>query len=285
MISNQSHLRQLKTLLRRSLKWRVGFGIISLVMFTRAVGLFSNLELLAIDTFFVYRAEERPDPYITIIGLDTDYLQGQETVSDTQLIELIQTLYTHQPAVVGLNLTREALPSKDRQTLLTLFADHSTLISVEKILPPNPTFPLEGLPEKTAKAQIGFNDQSIDRDGRLRRMFLGLEDSNRQFKKSFSLTICEVYLSTQGYELVNGHIDQDAMRFERPLKGRQMRQRPVGVEIPRLIPSSGGYTRELGIQGVQTLVNFRAGTRPFEVINASDLGTILLKSESLKSPG
>jgi CHASE2 domain-containing sensor protein len=93
-----------------SLRWPVGISIVFLVILARLLGVFSWLELLAIDTFLSYRFDEGIDPYITIVGLDSDYLSNQEMASDSQLVELIEAIDAHNPIVMGVNISRPPLP-------------------------------------------------------------------------------------------------------------------------------------------------------------------------------
>ena len=258
-----------------SLRWPVGVGIVVLVILARLSGLFSWLELLAIDTFLSHRFDEDIDSYITIVGLDSDYLKNQEVVSDSQLVELIEVINDHSPTVVGINISRSPLANGDRQKLLRLFESTDILIVSERILPPSPVQPLTGLSPETVLTQVGFNDQSIDSDGRLRRIFLGASEivdstGTEQFRKSFSLLVAEIFLEKHGYELSSGLWDRDAMRFQSSAGSAGLPWPQFGgIDVPRLTPNAGGYMREPGIDGVQTLVNFRAGPRPFHVLKAS----------------
>lgn len=240
-------------------KWRLGVAIIGVVLAARWVGLFSNLELLALDTFIRYRPAEATDPHITIIGLDRDYLGDRDRASDSQLASLITQIMAHRPAVVGVNVFLSSMPGGDRQALIATFENNPHLIAVEKILPPNIIPPPHGLDSERFADQIGFNDVSLDRDVKLRRVFLGTSLEEDTFKKSFSLRLAERFLAEQGYSLENGRLDDGAMRFGQ-------------AEIPRLNPNFGGYVREPNINGgIQTLVNFRVSETPFNIISASDL--------------
>jgi CHASE2 domain-containing sensor protein len=257
-----------------SLRWPVGISIVFLVILARLLGVFSWLELLAIDTFLSYRFDEGIDPYITIVGLDSDYLRNQEMASDSQLVELIEAINAHNPIVMGVNISRPPLPNDDRQSLRALFETNDHLIISEKISPPSPIRPLTGLSSETILTQVGFNDQSIDSDGRLRRIFLGAweapdETGAEQFRKSFSLLAAEIFLQGHGYELGNGLWDQYAMRFQKSAGSFWQPWSRKGTDIPRLTPNAGGYVRESSIEGIQTLVNFRTGPRPFHVLEAS----------------
>lgn len=244
------------------LDYRLGMLVIGAVMGVRLLGLFQFLELAALDRLQKVGLPEPEDAYITILGIDSQYLDalGADKLSRRQLADLLEKVMIHDPAIVGMDIIEDDLGTLDNSLLQNVFEKYDNLITVEKVLPPKIS-PLSEVSDKTSEFEkIGFNDISLDDDANVRRMLLGVNpDRQSPFKKSFPLLIVEKYLSKiHGIEIENGIHDRDAMRFS-------------DTEIPKLYQDSGGYHSEEEIYGVQTLINFRKGGKEaFNILKLSD---------------
>lgn len=241
-------------------KWRLGFVLIALVLLARALGLLENLELLVLDIFLKARPAEATDAYITIVAIDKPYFEAEGKVESQKLYDLLQAIYRHQPAVVGLDVFLDSFSEPEQQQFVRLFQEKDNLVGVEKIIGPDQVAPLLELTPDQISARIGFNDFPIDGDGKIRRAFLGLSPDGdpKNFRESFALKLARFYLERdRNLILENGVRDPDAMRFG-------------DTEIPRVKRHFGGYVRHPA-DGIQTLVNYRMGPDPFPVISASDL--------------
>ena len=268
-----SVINELKTRFQRSWEWRIGYVLIGSFLLVRGLGVFSNLELVTLDFFLRNRPPEKEDENVVIVLIDRTSPQGGEMITDGYLAELLETILAADPAVVGFNIFRDYLADESERTrLTTLFEAHDNLIGVQKILPPNEIPPLQGVSGVIAQEKFGFNDVPIDRDGKVRRIFVGsyLPDNtpsdpgDNSFKFSFSFKLVEKYLESQGYELENFPGDPETPSFK-DLETQEY------VRIPRLKRTFGGYVRDNDIAGIQTLLNFRPGTQTFNIVYANDL--------------
>ena len=247
---------------------RFGLFIIAFVIALRLSGLLQLSELLALDKFQQVKIGESPDDRITLISIDEDYLsnKGDISLEYLDLAKLLKRILSYQPAIIGVDIVKNDMSGVGKQQLADLFNSNEQLFTIETVRPPV-VLPLEGLSQSVIDERVGFNDFSLDADGRVRRMFLGWKPPDKdKFQKSFALMLAEHYLQNKnGIEIENGKRDRYAMKFG-------------NVEIPRLNISSGGYRSERSIYGIQTLLNFRGNflssekkNNPFKTLLASDL--------------
>ena len=257
---------------QQSSRWPVGYVMIAGLVAARWLGLFATLELAVFDIFLRSRPAEGIDEQVVIVLIEQDPVRVDANLSESQLAELLEIIFSAQPTVVGLNVFREEFSDDlGREQLLNLFETHENLIGVEKVLPPRPIPPIAPLSDSVAQNQFGLNDVPLDRDGRIRRVFVGayLPDDNddstdNPFRFSFSFKLAEKYLTTQGYALENHPDNPDIPIFKDP-------ESPGFTSIPILENDSGGYVREADISKIQTLLNFRSGSETLQVIDASKL--------------
>lgn len=260
--------QQIRQLFRaKAPRWHFAIAIFASIAALRYFGLLQGSELFAFDFFLKHRfSAEGTESEITIIGIDDDYLE--QVLSDTEnnkIVELIDEIYDHEPAIVGLDFLFSQPIEAEMKGLLKLFDEEKTLIGSRKILPPNPIAPLIKLPQDVVQEQIGFNDFPVDRaDERVRRTFIGVSEdgSAENFRESFSYKVARLYLEQKkGLEAFNGESDPKTIMFGQ-------------VEVPRILNNEngqsnyGGYITE-EIDGIQTLINFRNSERPFKVITAT----------------
>lgn len=265
-------LEELKAVFKKSWEWRIGHFLIGGFILARWLGLFSSLELITLDFFLRHRPAESKDEHVVIVLLENDIIRPNQNWSDQKIAELLQNILAADPAVIGLNVFRgEPIDPAARLDLVRLFEAHDNLLSVEKILPPRPIPPMPGVPEEVVQNQFGINDIPVDRDGRIRRIFIGAYtpsaqavSENQAFKFSFSFRVAEEYLRHRGFSLENYPPNPEIPSFLDTSERRY-------TKIPILQETFGGYVRNPDIAKLQTLLNFRAGTDTFEVINAADI--------------
>jgi CHASE2 domain-containing sensor protein len=277
-------LNELRTLFQKSWEWRIGYVLIAGFIAARWLGVFSSMELVALDFFLRHRPAEGEDEHVVIVLIDRDSIQKGDNVSDHQIVQLLKFILAAEPAAVGLNLFREdAVDVPGRSELIQLFEIHDNLIGVQKALPPKAIQPLRGIPDMIAEEQFGLNDVPIDRDGRIRRVFVGtyLPQSQSQapenypFKFSFSFKLAETFLANHGYSVENSPYDPNSLSFLQTQSGQYH-------QLPRLTTTFGGYVRDKNVGQLQTLLNFRSGNRTFEVFDAIDLLAGELDPENFK---
>jgi CHASE2 domain-containing sensor protein len=243
--------------------WRIaalpGFAVTTVVVIARLNGLLQPLEWIALDSFFRLRPSEPTDNRITIIGINENDNKsaGAYSIKDKEIAALIRKVQSYQPKVIGLNLLQNVRVEPGEKELINVLKESENVIALEKVLPktyaPPPNVPSD---------RLGFSDVLPDEDGNVRRLLLGtpvLKGDQRDYKFSLALQIAKFYLFSKGIDLDNGIRDRDAMRFG-------------SIEIPRIVRNNGGY---VGIDagGVQTLLNWRSGEKPFQVISLNQIKT------------
>lgn len=240
--------------------WRIGalpgFGILAIVIITRLFGLLQPLEWSTFDTFLRLRHAEPIDDRITIIGISEEDIARAKTypIPDKEIATLIRKIQNYQPRVIGLDIVKNISVEPGHKELVNVFKQSKNLITIEKILPTQYA-PLPIVPDN----QVGFSDVLLDNDGNSRRILLGTPLNGKHYKFSLPLRLVKIYLSHEAITLENGTSDPKTMRFD-------------SVEIPRILPNTGGY---VGVDagGVQTLLNWRNGKEPFRVISLNDIKT------------
>ncbi len=248
--------------------WRVGalpgLVVILVIILARFTGAIQSLELLAFDTFLLLRPEEPIDRRILIVGINEKDISnvGSYPIPDLEIAKLISRLQKYNPRVIGLDIFRNLPVEPGNKELIDVFQKSKNLIAINKVLPDKIDSPPALPPE-----QIGFADQITDIDGKLRRSLLGTP-SGKDYHFAMSLRLAENYLAKERISLENGIRDPAAMRF-----GRR--------ELPRFLPNSGGYVAT-DAGGVQVLLNFRSGQKPFRTISLEDVQTGNFKAEWIR---
>lgn len=248
------------TALRR--EWRIwkagalpGLAVIGLVALLRLTGGLQVLELLALDALLRLRPAEPTDPHILIVGIDEDDIQaiGRYPIPDEQLAALIRTLQQAAPTAIALDLYRDLPQEPGSAELAALFRSQPNLFGIEKVIG-RAIAPPADLPD----TQVGFSDLPTDLDGKLRRSALGSYNADKtEFRLSLAQRLAERFLSERGVSLEGGLRDPYAMRFG-------------PAELPRTRPNTGSY-RQLPLMEVETLLFFRSGDRPFEVVTLREV--------------
>lgn len=246
---------------KRELKiWRIGalpgLLVIVLVIAARFTGNLQNAEWFAFDFLLRSRPPEPTDDRILIVGIDEIDIRQMQTypISDHEIASLIQTLQQHQPAVIGLDIFRDFAVEPGRLQLENLLRSSPNIVGIERVLKGETAIaPPAALPPN----QVGFADAVLDQDGFLRRSLLGIPISAKEFKVSFTIRLAERYLAKQNITLENGIQDSLAMRFG-------------NAELTRFQANTGSYiSADAG--GIQTLINFRSGERPFLFVSLRDV--------------
>lgn len=248
---------------RRTGNWHLwalpGIAVVAVIAIARLTGSLQFLEWITLDLFLRLRPPEAIDERIVIIGIDeTDIQQiGTHPLPDRAITELLQTLQSYQPAVIGLDMFRNLPVEPGHTELMTLLQTSPNVVVAERVLRPQIP-PPPGL----ASANIGFSDVLLDGDGYVRRSLLGTPHPSvpsriRDYRFSLALRLASAYLAPLGVAIGNGLRDRSAIRFGT-------------TELPRLHANSGGYVG-LDAGGVQTLLNFRSGSRPFRRLSLRDI--------------
>ncbi|WP_293081731.1 CHASE2 domain-containing protein [Moorena sp. SIO4A1] len=237
-----------------------GIAVIGLVILARLNGSLQFSEWITLDTFLRLRPSEPMDERVVIVGIDEKDIQDVETypIPDQDIARLLRRLQTYKPRAIGLDIVRDLPVEPGHEQLVETFEDIKNLIAIEKVLPtkikPPPGFPPE---------RIGFSDVIPDQDSKLRRSILGMyrDETRKEYVFSLALLLAKAYLGAEKekIELENGIHDRHTMRFGE-------------TELPRFLTNSGGYVGTDHF-GVQVLLNFRSGRKPFRRLSVRDIET------------
>jgi adenylate cyclase len=147
--------------------------VVTLVILgVRWSGVMQNSEWSLLDQFFRWRPLESPDPRIAIITIDEQDLKqvGQWPIPDRVLAQALTTLKAQQPQSIGLDLYRDLTVEPGHGELVKLLKSTPNLFGVEKVIKPQ----IAASPTLQQQGQVGFADQIVDADGKVRRALLTL---------------------------------------------------------------------------------------------------------------
>ena len=236
-----------------------GLAVIGLVVMARLLGLLQGVELKTLDAFLRWRPAEPTDARILIVGIDETDLESLNTypVPDATLAQLVDRLSQAQPRAIGIDIYRNFPVEPGHETLVKTLATHPQVFTVEKLSPP-PILP----PPSQPPERLGFTDFPLDRDGFVRRFYLGAWSTPNHpngygFRFSLPLRLAQTDLAAEGIDLENGRRNPSNMRFG-------------DVELAQFWPNSGGYVRQ-PTPGVQLLLNPRSGPNPFDQVSMRDV--------------
>jgi CHASE2 domain-containing sensor protein len=191
-----SYLHLLKSI-RPNIRY-LGYLLLPLLLTAglRESGATKQWDLLAFDRLLSLRPTEPIDNRITIVTIDEADLNKQpnkSSISDQNLAKVINLIAAAKPAVIGVDIIRDG---KIDPQLIKAYQQHSNLIGLAKVLPPDQLKPPSGL---TAD-RIGFGDYEPDLDGAVRRATLAIFDNDlspNQNTYSFAFQIARIYLQQQ----------------------------------------------------------------------------------------
>ena len=218
----------------------------------KKLGVLQALELFSFDHLIRLQANDTSDPRLLIVGMtEKDIQQSVWPLSEQTLAKLLQTLQSHNPKVIGLNLYQTKHRTSENSDLaIQLNADN--LIAIMHVgkdpklgdVPPPPIVPWE---------RIGFNDLVIDQDGVLRRSLLFVRSSEKPYY-SFALRVVLTYLSSPSFTF--GY-DSESLFIGK-------------AKLPTLHRGSGGY-QSADVNGYQILLRYRASQSPAEQLTVSQV--------------
>jgi CHASE2 domain-containing sensor protein len=240
-------------------------GIVaSLIILLRIIGLLQGMELTMLDQFFQARPVARIDPRVVIIALDEPDIQqiGQYPVPDQVLVKALQILKSYNPTAIGLDFYRDLPVEPGYKELVEVYKTTPNLIGIEKIVGSAIAPP----PVLAQLNQVGFVDQVLDGDGKVRRALLSVQHTNGKLSLSLGLNLALRYLETQGITPKN-------------LPNYKM-QIGKAVLIP-FLPNDGGFVRA-DSGGYQILLNFHGIEKQFQIFSITDLLANRIPPNSLR---
>ena len=213
----------------------ISFGITVLTVLLRYTGGLQSWEWNLLDRFFRWRLTDTVEPRITVVTIDEQDLKtaGQWPIGDRTLATAIKNLQTQSPQAIGIDLYRDSAVSHNRELLQQLKTNPSLYI-VEKAIGDRV------LPPAISQTQVGFADQVLDSDGKVRRALLSVVDDDKQLRFSLGTQLALDYLKEREIELQQ--IDSNRNSLGKAI-------------FKRFEPNDGGYVRA-DSGGYQILLNF-----------------------------
>lgn len=224
----------------------------------RATGALQTFELAAYDHLVrrVWRGPEL-DPRVVLVEVTEDDIQhrGEWPLSDATLARVIETLSAAQARAIALDIYRD-LPVPPGSEALDAVFRRTPQLAVPSLYP-NPGE--KGVAPPAALAgtqQVGFNNMVPDPDGITRRALLFM-DGEEGVGMALPLLAALLYLGADGI-----YLSADPERPELPRLG--------STTLEALLPDFGGYSA-IDAGGFQTLLDFRAAPRGYEIVTLDQL--------------
>lgn len=252
--------------LRLGKLWIAGIAAIATsgVLLVRYAGLLQSIELTTLDWLFQHRPPATVDPRIAIVTIDEPDLQhiGQYPIPDRILARAIANIKAHQPTAIGLDLYRDLPVEPGSQELAQIFKTTPNLIGIEKVVG-NRVAPAPILAEL---GQVGFADQILDGDAKIRRALLTVRPEKQELKLGLSLKLALKFLEKKG---IQPHRLEDSKM-----------QLGKAVLIP-FAESDGGYVRAPA-GGYQIFLNYRGTQKQFESFSLVQVLENQIPSDTLR---
>jgi adenylate cyclase len=231
------------------LRWhwlpQIALAVATPVLLLQFCGLFQGLEWNLLDQYFRWRPLEGLDARIAVVAIDESDIEriGQWPIPDRVIAELIRKIKAQKPRAIGLDLYRNLSVAPGHLELIREFQTTPSLFGIEKVVGDaiKPSSLLQ------QRQQIGFSDQVLDADGKVRRALLSVSLAEGDVSYSLAVKLALHYLKAEGVDIVS--LDGDRMRLGKAI-------------LNRFEQNDGGYVRaESG--GYQILLNFRGTQKSF----------------------
>ena len=228
----------------------IGLAVTGIVTVLQLSGFLQFSEWLALDVFFQQHIESATQQPITIIEItEADLRQADRfPLSDAMLSEAIHRIQQAQPALIGLDLYRDIAVEPGTEALQQTLSNNDNIVGiykhVEPAVAPPPILPSE---------QIGFADQIVDSDGKVRRALLSVR-SEDTVHYSFSLQLALSYLSQRSI-IPQAHSQHMQL-------GK--------AQLYAFQSNDGGYV-QADSGGYQVLLNYHGPRSQFSIFSLEDL--------------
>ncbi len=236
----------LKQRLQRGWIPLIALGVTAPILLLRLWGLWQGLEWDLLDQFFRWRPLEPPDNRIAIVTIDEADIAwvGQWPIPDRLLAQAITTLKAEKPKAIGLDIYRDLPVEPGNADFAKLLRSTANIFAIEKVVG-NRVAPPPALSQK----QVGFSDQVLDGDGKLRRALLSVVVENDEVRYSLAVKLALHYLADKGISLKTFADNPQRLQLGK-------------ATFERFERNDGGYVRAQS-GGYQTLLNFRGTEQNF----------------------
>ena len=241
----QSQQRVNKQRLEKKGLAQIALGVTGFILLLRFTGILQSWEWNVLDRFFRWRVADAQESRIVVVTIDEEDIKtvGQWPIPDATLATAIKNLQAQQPSAIALDIYRDLPVPPGNQDLIELFNSNPNLYVVEKVIdysiPPPPNI---------RNKQVGFADQVLDSDGKVRRALLSFVGNDKQLRFSLSTRLALHYLQAREIEL-------EPLNQNRDNTSLANRYRLGKAIFTRFTSNDGGYVgADPG--GYQILLNF-----------------------------
>ncbi|NJR38330.1 MAG: CHASE2 domain-containing protein [Leptolyngbyaceae cyanobacterium CSU_1_4] len=253
--------------LRLGRRWIAGIATVvtSLIFVLRLTGMLQGVEWMVLDRFFQLRPPAAVDPRITLVEIAEADLQriGQYPMSDRVLATSLKNLQQYQPQSIGLDIYRDLSIAPGLMELNQILQDSDNIIGIHKIAGER----VGQSPILMERNQVGFADQILDGDGKVRRALLSVRAEGKvQF--SLGLRLAIDYLKTKGI-------------VPQPRSNHSYQMQLGQATLVPFRSNDGGYVRT-DAAGYQILMNFRGTRQQFMTLSMTDVLANRIPAESVR---
>ncbi|MEA5621821.1 CHASE2 domain-containing protein [Nostoc sp. UHCC 0251] len=249
--------------LQRRIAWgwipRIAIYVTAPILLLRFAGLLQGGEWNMLDQFFCWRLLlESPEKRIVIVTIDEEDIRkvGKWPIPDQVLAKAIANIKAQQPRAIGLDIYRDLPVEPGHQDLVNIFKSTSNLYGIEKVVGSEiNTIPIASPPTLNPE-RVGFADQVVDADGKVRRALLSVKLSQNRIRYSLAVKLAQHYLNKEG--ITTKWVDNDPNQAW----GKAVLEKFVG--------NDGGYVRA-DYGGYQILLNFRGNQENFDTLPLKDI--------------
>jgi len=257
LASARSQAKQNVRKQRMGWKWILltAFAVAAPILLLRFSGLLQGLEWNWLDQFFRWRPLEPKDSRLAIVTIDETDLRavGQWPIPDRIFAQALTQIKAQNPQAIGLDIYRDLPVEPGHLDLVKVFQGTPNLFGIEKVIGHR----VAASPVLSQQRQVGFADQVVDGDGKVRRALLSLSLSDEEVNYSFAVKLALHYLEAEGIAL-------------EPLEGKRQPVRLGQAVFKRFTGNDGGYVRaESG--GYQILLNFRGAENNFATFSLKEV--------------
>ena len=242
------------------------------LMGTRQLGILEPIELSAYDQMLRWRADEKPDSRLLVVGITEADIQKlkQWPISDRKIAEILQKLEKMQPAVIGLDVLRDVPLGDGREELTKILQKNDRIIGVCLVTdgsPDNPgSPPAPGLPEK----RVGFADFGVDAGGILRRALLFMKPPTIEGNSSVDKHLCN-----DNSQVLYSFNLQLALRYlqRKKISPQLAPDQSLWLgktQLKQLESNDGGYNNA-DARGYQILINYRSRLQVANQVRITDV--------------
>lgn len=254
----------------------------TLLATVRFLGFLQPIELAAYDWLIRSKPPDaKQDDRILLVGITNDEMDawGLTEISDLKLRQILETLSSAEPQVIGLDIFRDELqpdpessqtPQEDYDDLVNLLtrSQQPAIIATCQVVTDQPVEGESPLSKESSlsankllsEQKLGFSDIIPDEQQEpniIRRQILRMEPDNTADCKtgvSLSYRLASEYLNAQK-DITEERTDKNYIKLGETI-------------FKPLLPRTGGY-QGIDDEGHQILLNYRSS--PFQKLNAMDI--------------